>query len=122
MLLLYSYALLIRLEHRIRTGDLNALYEMVRNCPLAERAASPELIKRICAAVDLACAWYWKEVLCLQRSAAGACLLKSHGVRAQLVIGAQQLPFKAHAWVEVDGIVVNDKPSTTEIYSVLDRC
>jgi hypothetical protein len=38
------------------------------------------------------------------------------------VIGAQQMPFKAHAWVEVGSRVVNDKPYTPEIYQVLDRC
>ena len=70
----------------------------------------------------MACIWYWKQVLCLQRSAATACLLKHHGVAAQMVIGAQQMPFKAHAWVEVGGRVVNDKPYTPEMYSVLDRC
>ena len=70
----------------------------------------------------MACIWYWKEVLCLQRSAATACLLKRHGVPAQMMIGAQQMPFKAHAWVEVDGRVVNDKPYMREMYAVLDRC
>jgi uncharacterized membrane protein YcgQ (UPF0703/DUF1980 family) len=70
----------------------------------------------------MACIWYWKEALCLQRSAATACLLKQAGIAAQMVIGAQQLPFKAHAWVEVDGRVVNDKSYTPEIYVVLDRC
>jgi hypothetical protein len=39
-----------------------------------------------------------------------------------MVIGAQQMPFKAHAWVEVAGQVVNDKPYTPEMYAVLDRC
>ena len=62
------------------------------------------------------------EVLCLQRSAATACLLKGRGIHAEKVIGAQQMPFKAHAWVEVDGRVVNDKPYTPEMYAVLDRC
>ncbi len=79
-------------------------------------------VERICAAVDMACIWYWKEVLCLQRSAATACLLKRYGIAAQMVIGAQQMPFRAHAWVEVDGRVVNDKPYTPEMYAVLDRC
>jgi hypothetical protein len=72
--------------------------------------------------VDLACIWYWKEALCLQRSAAAACLLKLYGVSAQMVIGAHHTPFKAHAWVEVGGRVVNDKPYTPEMYVVLDRC
>ena len=35
---------------------------------------------------------------------------------------AQQMPFKAHAWVEVEDRVVNDKPYTPEMYAVLDRC
>jgi hypothetical protein len=39
-----------------------------------------------------------------------------------MVIGAQQTPFIAHAWVEVDGRVVNDKAYMPEIYAVLDRC
>jgi len=72
--------------------------------------------------VDVACIWYWKEVLCLQRSAAAACLLKQHGIPAEMVIGAQQMPFRAHAWVEAGGRVVNDKSYTPEMYSVLDKC
>jgi len=51
-----------------------------------------------------------------------ACLLKRYGVPAQMIIGAQQVPFKAHAWVEVDGRVVNDKAYMRELYAVLDRC
>ena len=74
------------------------------------------------SAIDMACIGYWKEALCLQRSAATACLWKKYGVPAQMVVGAQQMPFKAHAWVEVSGQVVNDKPYTPEMYAVLDRC
>ena len=89
---------------------------------LAEGSISPDITERICAAVDMACIWYWKEALCLQRSAATACLLKQYGVAAQMMIGAQQMPFKAHAWVEVDGRVVNDKPYIREMYAILERC
>jgi hypothetical protein len=32
------------------------------------------------------------------------------------------MPFKAHAWVEVAGKVVNDKSYTPSMYAVLDRC
>jgi prolyl oligopeptidase len=94
----------------------------VRRFPVNGRSLSPEDIVTICAAVDLACIWYWKEALCLQRSAATTCLLRSRGIEAELVIGTQKLPFKAHAWVEVDGRVVNDKSYTPEMYAVLDRC
>jgi hypothetical protein len=122
LLALKAYWKLIYFELYLARGNFSALYEKVRNYPVRKQPPSPEAIKRICYAVDMACIWYWKEVLCLQRSAATACLLKKYGVPAQMVIGAQQMPFKAHAWVEVEGRVVNDKPYMQEIYAVLDRC
>jgi len=103
-------------------GNFAALHDKVRKSPVKTRALNHESVERICSAVDLACILYFKEALCLQRSAATACLLKKYGVTAQMVIGAQQMPFKAHAWVEVDGRVVNDKPYIPEMYAVLDRC
>jgi hypothetical protein len=49
-------------------------------------------------------------------------MLRENGVAAQMVIGAQKLPFKAHAWVEVDGVIVNDRLASTENFLVLERC
>ena len=122
LLVLQAYLRLIQFDLYLARGDFQALYDKVRNCPVNRATALPDAVKRICPAVDMACIWYWKEVLCLQRSAATACLLRRYGVGAEFVIGAQQMPFKAHAWVEVDGRVVNDKPYTPEMYAVLDRC
>jgi hypothetical protein len=48
--------------------------------------------------------------------------LRKHGVRAEMVIGAQMRPFRSHAWVEVNGAVVNDKPYMREIYQILENC
>lgn len=122
ILVLRAYLKLIRFDFYLVRGKFAALYNAVRKIPVADHVSIPGTVQRVCAAVDMACIWYWKEALCLQRSAATACLLKKHGVPAQMVIGAQQIPFKAHAWVEVDGQVVNDKPYTPEMYAVLDRC
>src|SRR5260370_32552299 len=121
-LVLRSYLELIYFDFYRARGNFAGLYDTVRGYPIRKRASSPDAAEKICAAMDVACTWYWKEVLCLQRSAATACLLKRYGVAAHLVIGAQQMPFKAHAWVEADGRIVNDKPYMTEIYAVLDRC
>jgi len=76
----------------------------------------------LCRAIDLACVFYFKRVQCLQRSAATAVLLRRRGWKAEMVLGAQLLPFLSHAWVEIDGQVVNDKPYITEIFQVLERC
>lgn len=117
-----AYLMLIYFHRYLVRGDFSMLYKRVRNTQPSKAPSIPDAVERICAAVDMACIWYWKEVLCLQRSAVTACLLKRYGVPAQMVIGAQQIPFRAHAWVEVDGRVVNDKPYTPEMYAVLDRC
>jgi Transglutaminase-like superfamily len=120
-LVLKAYLQLITFDIYLARGNFRALYDRVRKFPVAQKAGVSD-VERICSAVDMACIWYWKEALCLQRSAATACLLKRCGVPAQMVLGAQQIPFRAHAWVEVGGCVVNDKPYMSEMYAVLDRC
>jgi hypothetical protein len=122
LLFIKAYLQLLRFEAHLSRGDFYRIYDKVRGCPIAKQSSLPDATKRICAAMDMACIWYWKEALCLQRSAATTCLLKAYGVPAQMVIGAQQLPFRSHAWVEVDGCVVNDKSYVSEVYAVLDRC
>jgi hypothetical protein len=121
-LVLRAYLRLIQFDLYPARGNFQALYDKARGCPIRKMPVSVNTAEQICAAVDMACIWYWKEVLCLQRSAATTCLLKRYGVSAQMILGAQQMPFKAHAWVEVDGKVVNDKPYMREMYAVLDRC
>ena len=121
-LVLKAYLKLIYFDLYLARGNFAALYDKVHNYPVCARTPEPDATERINSGIDMACIWYWKEALCLQRSAATACLLRKYGVPAQMVIGAQQMPFKAHAWVEVDGRVVNDKPYTPELYAVLDRC
>jgi len=121
-LVLQAYWKLIHFDLYLARGNFAALYDRVRQYPIGNTSPSRGTTEKVCSAVDMACIWYWKEALCLQRSAATACLLKRYGIPAQMVIGAQQMPFKAHAWVEVEGVVVNDKPYMPEIYAVLDRC
>jgi hypothetical protein len=120
-LIFQAYCKLISFDIYLARRNFATLYDRVRGCRVAAKVPSPTTAESICSAVDIACICYPKQVLCLQRSAVTACLLKYHGVRAQMVIGAQQTPFKSHAWVEVDGRVVNDKSYTQEMYAVLDR-
>lgn len=118
-LVLRAYVRLIQFDLYLARRDFQALHDKVRSYPLGQAPASAETTERICASVDMACIWYWKEVLCLQRSAATACLLRRSGICAEMIIGVQAIPFKAHAWVEVNRRVVNDKPYIREMYAVL---
>ena len=122
VLILEAYRSLLRFDLYLARNDFESLYSKVRDYPTSKSPARPGLVETICSAVDMACIWYWKEALCLQRSAATVCLLRKHGVSARLVIGAQQMPFKAHAWVEVNGRVVNDNQYIGKLYATLDRC
>jgi Transglutaminase-like superfamily/Coenzyme PQQ synthesis protein D (PqqD) len=98
--------------------SLKSLCSCVNSWPVAKRAlADPEDRGRVCAAVESACKWYPKQTLCLQRSAVTVCLLRNHGHRAQMKIGLRPMPFLAHAWVEVDGSIVNDWPGVRTFYT-----
>jgi hypothetical protein len=122
LMILQAFVELLRFDVYLIRGDFAALYQRVRTSRLVEPSPGSFTPDSICSAVDQACVFYVKEVLCLQRSAATTCLLRKHGVPAQLVIGAQHTPFRAHAWVEVQGFVMNDKSYVPEAYAVIDRC
>jgi hypothetical protein len=121
-LVLRAYLALLRFEILLARGNFASLYDLVRRRSCLPGRHRDATIEQVCSAVDLACLWYWKQVLCLQRSAVTTCLLRDYRIPAQMVLGAQHMPFRAHAWVEVNGRVVNDNSYTNELYAVLDRC
>ena len=118
-----SYRLLVWIEIVMSLRSLSALYRRVETAKVETReSGSITGVEELCRAMDLACVFYPKRVLCLQRSAALALLLRHHCIHAEMVIGARTLPFKSHAWVEVAGVVVNDKPYIHGIYQEMQRC
>jgi hypothetical protein len=122
-ILVQAYRFLVKADLAMRMGAFEAVQTMLRR--QAVFSVDPSLrvpVATTCHAVDLAAAFYFKPVLCLQSSAATTILLRRHGWNAALVIGVQLLPFKSHAWVEVNDEVVNDRPYIRDRYRVLDRC
>lgn len=124
--ILESWVLLLRFDIMMGFREFKDLHQLVRNVPVeAPHSADGTHSVRdedLCAAVDYACVLYFKRVQCLQRSCATTLLLRRYGRNAKLVIGVRLIPFKSHAWVEINGVVVNDKPYVSEIYQVLERC
>jgi transglutaminase superfamily protein len=98
------------------------MHRYMRSVRRAKREPSKDAVDRVCTAVNYACVWYPKRVLCLQRSAVTTWLLRHRGVQATMVMGCQALPFKAHAWTEVDGRPVNERRHVRDIYQVWERC
>jgi hypothetical protein len=112
---------LFRYEIAHKVGGFRALHESVRRTSVAPRSPEPGSISRVCEAVSFAACFYWKPVLCMQRAVVITRLLRRSGVKAELVIGYRPSPFFSHAWVEVDGCVVNDSPAYRERLLVLAR-
>lgn len=104
------------------TGKFRAVRQLVARWKRTGKAASRELIDEIAHAVDLACVVYPRQVLCLQRSSVTTCLMRSHGIRAEMVLGAQKTPFAAHAWVEVEGRAINERSNVQAQFTVWERC
>jgi hypothetical protein len=122
--ILFFRALFMLLAYDILNAicRFQTLHSMVRNWKVQSKTDGAGIIDKVCMAVNFACIWYPKQSLCLQRSFVTTFLLRKHGVRAQLVLGAQKLPFKAHAWVEIDGRAINERSNVQATYAVWDRC
>jgi hypothetical protein len=101
------------------TRGFAAVRERLASERVAGRTLDSDTVERVCSTVELACCLYWKRVLCLQRSFCLARLLRGYGADAHLVIGYRPRPFVSHAWVEVDGRIVNDSAAYRQL-RVLD--
>jgi hypothetical protein len=108
----------------LKVGGFRALHKAVKQWPLAvNRGSCVGTIRKLDEALNRAARYYPRHALCLQRSAALTCLLRTSGVPAQMVIACRRMPFKGHAWVEVEQQVVNDSPRVQIVCaSVLERC
>src|SRR6185437_8605148 len=79
LLILRSWMWILYFDYLMLVRGFDAVHAAVRSqrctslhSPITDHAA-------ICHAVDLACVFYFKPVLCLQRSAATILLLRRHG-------------------------------------------
>jgi len=121
---LFFQALFMLLAYDVLSAlcRFQTIYSMVKTWKTKSKGGVSDITDRVSMAVNYACIWYPKQALCLQRSFVTTYLLRKRGIAAQMVMGAQKLPFKAHAWVEVDGRVVNERSNVQETYAVWDKC
>jgi hypothetical protein len=102
--------------------DFSRMHRFVRSRKVGPKAPGADAVECVCNAVNIACIWYPKRVLCLQRSVVTTCLLRRYGIPAQMVMGAQKVPFRAHAWTEVEGQAINERNDVKKRYGVWERC
>ena len=98
------------------------MHRFISNWKVSATEAQEKTVNDVCTAVNYACAWYPKRALCLQRSAVTTCLLRRCGIPATMVMGVQSVPFKAHAWTEVNNAAVNERRDVQKYYTAWERC
>lgn len=106
----------------LKFAGFHSVIKRVEHWPTKKpHATDRNLCRRVRTAVDRAQMYYPKKAMCLQHSAVVTCLLRRRGVPAQMVLGAQEFPPKAHAWVEVSSEVVNDSTDVRNNYRPFRR-
>ena len=95
-----------RYELIVSLRGIGCILRQLHQQRVSQKRCTEALQRAICEAVLLATCFYWKPVLCLQRSVCTVRLLRKYGIDARLAIGYRPSPFFSHAWVEVNGRVV----------------
>jgi hypothetical protein len=95
---------------RIKKGQLSHSLDRIRRAKakMPSLAAAPAAIERPTRAFEVAKLFFGHADRCLPRSIALTEHLLGKGIGAELVLGVTAIPFAAHAWVQVDDVVLND--------------
>jgi hypothetical protein len=110
---------LVRYDVASAASGFRGAYRLLR--PPVRKRERDGLESEIARAVDWASSLYWRRVRCLQRSVAATRLMRAYGIPAELVIGCQLAPFAGHAWVEVNGRILNGSVGLARQLKILDR-
>ena len=91
----------------------------------AQRAAEREDVDRAAVReveyrVALASALYPGHAACLERSLLLFWYLRRAGVPVAFRMGVQMYPFGAHAWVEHEGVTINDVPEHVRLFRPIE--
>lgn len=105
----------------LRTGRL---YPLLRRLQLASngRTAMADLRRAVEVSQSFFATRLWLYTTrgnCLRDSVALRCLLECERVPSTLLIGVSTKPFLAHAWVQADGVVLNDAAEYVRLFTPL---
>lgn len=109
-----------RVSLRLRLLPLSSVLRRAGERGVAVPHAGHECAGRIAAlaqAFDQTAFLLGRTNRCLVRSLALFSMLRRSGIAAQFVIGVRSQPFAAHAWVQYDGIVLNDGVEQISCYT-----
>lgn len=114
----------------LRLRGFGATQESLQNFSVAsnpgkyssEEVANAELVKMAVRMVNAAARHGWGQPSCLEKSLALWLLLRQQGTVSSVRIGARKDggKFQAHAWVERDGVALNEPGDEHRHYATFD--
>jgi len=124
--ILKAYITLIKVDSILKFFGFDHLINFIKNKYRRRKIyltnlTKEEDIKDITFSLNKACFYYLHRVKCLEWAAAFVLLSLEKGINSKLVIGVQNNPFNAHAWVEIDGKVIEDLAALPKQMAVILR-
>ena len=121
LLLLEAYYFRVKVEALLK---LRGFAKLVHAIQKAGNRRSLKVINApeyhmLTTALNRACFYYPIKTKCLEWAATLTLLALKRGWQCNFVIGVQNMPFMAHAWVEANGMVVADSQNLPDDLSVI---
>lgn len=120
---MYTYFVLFKTIYNLKKNGLYSLILEFRKLKSSNmhRPVNKNLAKihTFASTLNKICYYSLWEVKCLEWSLVLTNLLLREGLNPKLTIGVQNIPFKAHAWVELDGEIIQDDSSLPNNLSVI---
>jgi hypothetical protein len=114
----------------LKLGGFRATQQNLRRLSVASNAgkysgesvANVEYVAMVVRMVNAAARYGWGAPTCLEKSLALWSLLQQHGTASTVRIGARKVDgkFEAHAWVERDGVALNEPGDAHRHYATFD--
>lgn len=98
----FAVVSLARLSLRV-AGFRRTMAWVSRLAPVIARRVPRGTPEGVVRSIAVAAAFFPGRAICLEQSVAGYLLLRRWGHQVALRVGVQPYPFRAHAWVELDG-------------------
>lgn len=109
MLTIYAWTLIARTDLLLRRGKFDAVRRKLEATPVNLAPRRDVDVQDVVRAVARAATWYSARSPCLARSVVLAYLSRVYcRTLGVVVLGISQTPVKGHAWVEVDGIQLDE--------------
>lgn len=121
---LKAYVILLKVNLILKLFGFNHLINHIKNQHQKNKislspAAAENQLDDITFSLNQACFYYFYRTKCLEWAATFTLLAIDKGIDAKLNIGVQNNPFYAHAWVEINGRVIEDIAKLPKQMSVI---